>query len=259
VPRRSRALRAARKENIIAIGGGKLAGRVALVTGAASGIGRATARRFADEGAHVAALDLRRPDEPPGGMAVACDVADQASVEQAVAAAKQRFGKIDVLAHFAGITKDALAHKMTLQQWDDVIRVNLTGSFIVAQIAAREMADGGSIVLTSSRSWLGNVGQANYSASKGGVVSLTRTLALELGKRRIRVNALAPGFIETPMTDVVPDKVREKAVTSIPLGRIGQPEEIAAVALFFASDESSYVSGQTLLIDGGRSVGVGLV
>jgi 3-oxoacyl-[acyl-carrier protein] reductase len=186
-------------------------------------------------------------------------VADQAGVEQAVAEAKRRFGTIHALAHFAGITKDALAHKMTLQQWDDVVRVNLTGTFIVAQAVAREMEDGGSIVLTSSRSWLGNVGQANYSASKGGVVSLTRTLALELGKRRIRVNALAPGFIETPMTDVVPDKVREKAVSAIPLGRVGQPDEIAAVALFFASDESSYVSGQTLLIDGGRSVGVGLV
>lgn len=229
------------------------------MTGAASGIGRATARRFAAEGARVVALDLREPEPPESGMAIACDIADQAAVERAVAQAKERFGKIDVLAHFAGITKDALASKMTLQQWEDVIRVNLTGSFIVAQIVARAMEDGGSIVLTSSRSWLGNIGQANYSASKGGVVSLTRTLALELGKRRIRVNALAPGFIETPMTDVVPDKVREKAVTSIPLGRVGQPEEIAAVATFFASDDSSYVTGQTLLIDGGRSVGIGLV
>jgi 3-oxoacyl-[acyl-carrier protein] reductase len=231
-----------------------------VVTGAASGIGRATTRRFAQEGAQVVALDVREPEAAPqGALTIACDVADEASVERAVTQAKERFGAIHVLAHFAGITRDALAHKMTLQQWDDVIRVNLTGSFVIAQAVARAMEDGGSIVLTSSRSWLGNVGQANYSASKGGVVSLTRTLALELGKRRIRVNALAPGFIETPMTDVVPDKVREKAVTSIPLGRIGQPEEIAAVALFFASDESSYVSGQTLLIDGGRSVGIGLV
>jgi len=120
---------------------------------------------------------------------------------------------------------------MTLQQWDEVVRVNLTGSFIVAQAVAREMEDGGSIVLTSSRSWLGNVGQANYSASKGGVVSLTRTLALELGKRRIRVNALAPGFIETPMTDVVPDKVRDKAVVAIPLGRIGQAAAVIIAVL----------------------------
>jgi 3-oxoacyl-[acyl-carrier protein] reductase len=117
---------------------------------------------------------------------------------------------------------------------------------------------GGSIVLTSSRSYLGNVGQANYAASKGGVVSLTRTLALEWGRDAIRVNAVAPGFVETPMTSVVPDKVREKAIASTPLRRTGRPEEIANVALFLASDEASYMTGQTLLVDGGRTVGASL-
>ena len=237
---------------------GKLEGRVAIVTGAASGIGRATAQRFAAEGAHVVALDLRTPEAPPRGLALACDVADEASVANAVTQVKEQFGRIDVLAHFAGITKDALADRMTLEAWNDVIRVNLTGSFIVAQQVARAMENGGSIVLTSSRSYLGNVGQANYAASKGGVVSLTRTLALELGKRGIRVNAIAPGFIATPMTDVVPDKIREKATAGTPLQRIGKPEEIAAVATFFAGDDASFVTGQTLLVDGGRTVGLGL-
>jgi 3-oxoacyl-[acyl-carrier protein] reductase len=236
----------------------RLQGRVAIVTGAASGIGRATAQRFAAEGAHVASFDLRAPEAPADGLALACDIADEASVSQAVAQVQRQFGRVDVLAHFAGITKDALAEKMTLEQWNEVIRVNLTGSFIVAQQVARAMEDGGAIVLTSSRSYLGNVGQANYAASKGGVVSLTRTLALELGKRRIRVNAIAPGFIETPMTDVVPDRIREKAIAAIPLGRVGQPEEIASVAAFLASAEASYITGQTLLVDGGRTVGLGL-
>jgi 3-oxoacyl-[acyl-carrier protein] reductase len=238
--------------------GKRLAGRVALVTGAASGIGRATAERFTAEGAQVVAVDLRAPQTPPGGLAIACDITDEASVEHTVQEAKERFGRIDILAHFAGITKDALADKMTLEAWNDVIRVNLTGSFIVAQRVARAMDDGGAIILTSSRSYLGNVGQANYAASKGGVFSLTRTLALELGRRGIRVNALAPGFVETPMTDAIPDRIRDKAIAAIPLGRVAKPEEIAAVAAFFASDDASYITGQTLLVDGGRTVGLSL-
>jgi len=234
---------------------GRLAGKVAIVTGAASGIGRAAVACFANAGAHVVAVDVHAIDGGPADLALVADVADPASVEAMVAAVKALFGKIDVLAHFAGITRDGRADTMTLEQWDAVIRVNLTGSFLVAQAVAREMTAGGAIVLTSSRSAYGNFGQANYAASKAGVIGLTKTLALELGKRGIRVNALAPGFIETPMTSVVPEKVRDKAIAITPLARTGKPEEVAAVALFFASDDASYVTGQVLNIDGGRTTG----
>jgi 3-oxoacyl-[acyl-carrier protein] reductase len=251
-----------------------LAGRVAIVTGAASGIGFATVKIFAAEGARVAAWDLDAEklearlasldklgiDEPgrDDALAVAVDIADERSVEEAVAQTLARFGRIDALAHYAGITRDALYHKLSLEAWDAVIRVNLTGSFVVARAVARVMSEQGrgSIVLTASRSAYGNVGQANYSASKGGVISLTRTLALELGRYNVRVNALAPGFVETPMTGTVPAKLRERAIAVTPLQRTAQPEEIARVALFLACDDSSFMTGQTLNVDGGRTVGL---
>jgi 3-oxoacyl-[acyl-carrier protein] reductase len=234
---------------------GRLAGKIAIVTGAASGIGQAAVTLFTRAGAKVVAVDMNTVRETAADFSLVADVGDLASVAAMVAAVKERYGKIDVLAHFAGITRDARSDAMTMEQWDDVIRVNLTGSFLVAQFVAREMSEGGAIVLTSSRSAYGNFGQANYAASKAGVIGLTKTLAIELGKRGIRVNALAPGFIETSMTSVVPEKVRDKAIAITPLGRTGKPEEVAAVALFFASDDASYVTGQVLNIDGGRTAG----
>jgi 3-oxoacyl-[acyl-carrier protein] reductase len=234
---------------------GRLAGKIAIVTGAASGIGQAAVALFAREGAKVVAVDVNTVRASAADLSLVADVGDMGSVAAMVAAVKERYGKIDVLAHFAGITRDARADAMTIEQWDDVIRVNLTGSFLVAQFVAREMNEGGSIVLTSSRSAYGNFGQANYAASKAGVIGLTKTLAIELGKRGIRVNALAPGFIETPMTSVVPERVRDKAIGITPLARTGKPQEVAAVALFFASDDASYVTGQVLNIDGGRTAG----
>lgn len=241
----------------------RLSGKVAIVTGAASGIGRATAQRFAAEGARVAAIDLDEALLQRGldgdVLAIAADVANETDVSNAVARVKATFGKIDVLAHFAGITRDAMASKMNVDAWDIVLRVNLTGTFLVARAVANEMRDagnGGSIVLTSSRSYLGNIGQANYAASKGGVVSLMRTMALEYGKFGIRVNALAPGFIETPMTAVIPEKLRTLAIEGTPLRRAGTADEVAAVTLFLASDDSSYVTGIVLAVDGGRTTGL---
>ncbi|MGH7683792.1 MAG: SDR family oxidoreductase [Vulcanimicrobiaceae bacterium] len=241
----------------------RLSGKVALVTGAASGIGRATARRFLAEGARVAAVDLDEASIQKGVdgevLAIAADVSDETDVTSAVARIKAKYGKIDALAHFAGVTRDAMASKMDLDAWDLVLRVNLTGTFLVARTVANAMRDegnGGSIILTSSRSYLGNIGQANYAASKGGVVSLMRTMALEYGKFGIRVNALAPGFIETPMTSVVPDKLRNLAIEGTPLRRAGTAEEVAAVTLFLASEDSSYITGIVLAVDGGRTTGL---
>lgn len=232
----------------------RLAGRVAVVTGAASGIGRAAAQLFRAAGATLIAVDVQAPPAQEADLAVAADIADPAAVSAFVDDVRARYGKIDVLAHFAGITRDALADALTMEQWDAVIRVNLTGSFVVAQLVARAMPDGAAIVLTSSRSAYGNIGQANYAASKAGVIGLTRTLALEFGRRGIRVNALAPGFIETPMTEVVPEKIRERAIAATPLRRTGSPEEVARAALFLASDDAAYITGQILHVDGGRTL-----
>jgi NAD(P)-dependent dehydrogenase (short-subunit alcohol dehydrogenase family) len=245
-----------------------LAGRVALVTGAGSGIGEATARRFAAEGAVVVVNDVDGDRaravvtaiEKDGGRAAAvpADVTRRDAVERMVAGIVAEHGRLDVLINNAGINRDAMSHKMTEEQWDQVLAVNLKGTFLCAQAALPRMRERGwgRVVNTSSIGSLGNIGQANYSASKAGVIGLTRTLALEYAKYGVTVNCVAPGAVMTPMLAGVPDQIREKITAGIPVGRIAEPREIAAVHAFLASDEAAFITGQVIFVDGGMSVGV---
>ena len=242
----------------------RLEGKVAVVTGGARGIGKEVAGRFADEGARVLVADR---DEPAGRAVVeemtargrpahfaAVDVTVPADVERCAGEAMARFGRIDVLINNAGITADAWAAKMTTEQWDRVIAVNLTGAFncIRAVLPAMFSQGSGSIINASSVVGVyGNIGQANYAATKAGIIGMTRALARELGPRGIRVNAVAPGFIATDMTAKVPEKVLDLMRARTPLGRLGVPADVAAAYVFLASDEAAYVTGQVLGVDGG--------
>jgi 3-oxoacyl-[acyl-carrier protein] reductase len=243
----------------------RLDGKVIIITGAAQGIGLATAELFGREGAKVVAVDIDeaalekgRSKLPKGSLVFSSDVTQPESVDSFVAGAVAEYGKVDGLVHYAGVTQDALHWNMSLESFEQVVRVNLTGTFTVATAVSKVMREQqeGTIVLTASRVYLGNIGQANYAASKGAVVSLTRTLALELGRSNVRVNALAPGFIETRMTAQIPAKLHEKAIASTPLQRAGQPLDVARVALFLTSSDSSFMTGQVLFVDGGRTVGI---
>jgi 3-oxoacyl-[acyl-carrier protein] reductase len=246
----------------------RLAGRVALVTGAGGGIGAATARRLAAEGATVAVLDLGAEGveataaaiRDAGGEALALvgDVTQAAAMQEVVRQVAERYGRLDVLINNAGINRDAMAPKMTEDQWDAVLTVNLKGTFLCCQAVFPIMREqqGGCIVNTSSISAVGNIGQANYAASKAGVIGLTRTLALEWARYGIRVNAVAPGGTETRMTAGIPDHIREQLIARLPLKRFAQPEEIAAVHAFLVSDDASYVTGQCIFADGGATITV---
>ncbi len=244
--------------------------RVAIVTGAAQGIGAATATLLAEQGAAVAVVDLTAERAEPvvqkiaaaGGRAIAvgADVSDVTAVQQMVDSTLDAFGRVDILVNNAGITRDDLLFKMPKENWDAVIATNLTSLFLCCQAASAPMvkAKYGRIVSLSSRSALGNRGQVNYAAAKAGVQGITATLSLELGPFGITVNAVAPGFIATAMTDATatrvgydPAEYQKLASEQIPLRRVGQPEEVASVIAFLASDEASYVTGQTLYINGG--------
>ena len=242
-----------------------LDGKCALVTGASRGIGRAVALKLASEGAKVAlnfagneaaANEVRQEIEAAGGQAilVKADVADEAAVQDMVQKTADAFGRIDILVNNAGITRDGLLARMKEEDWDAVLSTNLKGVFLTTKAVAKLMMKqrAGRIVnMASVVGVSGNAGQANYSAAKAGVIGFTKTIARELASRGVTANAVAPGFIATDMTSVLSDKAKEAALTGIPLGRMGTPEDVAAAVLFLVSDQSSYITGQVLHVDGG--------
>jgi 3-oxoacyl-(acyl-carrier-protein) reductase len=243
-----------------------LAGRVAIVTGAGRGIGRAIALRFAQEGANLVLTartmsqleECAKEAETKGVRAipVSCDVSDPSAVNHMVEAALKQFGRIDILVNNAGISRSASLVKMTDEQWKSVLDINLGGTFYcmraVAPIMARQRPRGGKIInFTSTAAKYGNVGQANYAASKWGIIALTKVAAREFANDRIQVNAVMPGYIETDMTADTPPAYKETILGQIPLARSGRPEDVADVVLFLASDQSSYMQGVVVQVDGG--------
>lgn len=245
----------------------KLKNKISLITGAAQGIGLATALKFAEEGATVIVCDVKQAgvDEAVrqchalGAQAVGyvMDVTQRAMVDAVVGKVKDQFGRIDVLVNNAGITQDARLQKMTLEQFDKVIDVNLRGVFHCAQAVADTMVAQGSGVILNASSVVGiygNFGQTNYAASKFGVIGFTKTWSRELGPKGVRVNAVAPGFVATHILDTIPEKVLKEMEAHVPLKRLGRPEEIANVYAFLASDEASYVNGAVIEVSGGMSV-----
>ena len=242
-----------------------LEGKKALVTGASRGIGRAIAERFLAAGAELWGLGTGTPADLParieqsGGKLhwICADLGKTGEVEAHIENALKESGGFDILVNNAGLTKDNLSFRMSLEDWQKVLDVNLTAAFLIARVAGRDMIRrrAGSIINMSSVVGIhGNGGQANYAASKAGLIGLTKSLAQEMASRGVRVNAIAPGFIESDMTAALPEGAKEKMIGIIPLKRTGRPEDIAEAALFFASDSSAYITGQVLAVDGGMFI-----
>ncbi len=242
-----------------------LDGKVAVVTGASRGIGRAIAQKLASLGAFVVinyngskerAEQVKQEIEADGGAAAVyqCDVSDYGKCEEFLKDVVTEYGRIDILINNAGVTQDGLLMKMSESAFDRVVDTNLKGAFHTIRFASRQMVkqrSGRIINMSSVVGVTGNAGQANYAASKAGIIGLTKAAARELAPRGITVNAIAPGFIDTDMTSVLPDKVRKASVEQIPLGRFGEPKQVAAAAAFLASEDAGYITGQVLHVDGG--------
>lgn len=242
----------------------ELEGKVALVTGGAQGIGRAIGLLLAQKGATIVISDINiqkaeetaREIQSLGRNAVAfqVDVANFKEVEKMVDSIVEKFSRIDILINNAGITRDKLILRMSEEDWDSVIQINLKGTFNCTKAALKYMSrqrSGKIVNIASVVGMMGNAGQANYSASKAGIIGFTKTVAREFAQRGINVNAIAPGYIQTPMTDVLPEKVKEELRRLIPMERLGQPEDVAQAVLFLVSEASSYITGQVLNVNGG--------
>ncbi|MFH0795180.1 MAG: 3-oxoacyl-ACP reductase FabG [bacterium] len=246
----------------------RLKGKVAVITGAGRGIGEAIAMLFAEEGAKITLCDVNVEDmdrvaaaiRAKGGEAlpVKVNICVKQEVEAVVKKTLEKFGKLHILINNAGITRDCFVKKMDEAKWDDVLDVNLKGTFLMAQAAMVPMSEAnyGRIINTASIAAYGNMGQANYAASKAGVVAFTQSLALELARYNVTVNAVAPGFTETPMTAPIPEDIKKTYIARIPLKRMAHPVEIARAHLFLASEEAAFITGHVLFVDGGMTVGL---